>query len=95
MTVNDTTNSLSTKIIFGNNRKPQSEFNYRDLAKPVGSDQYNEYRCKFGEDYKFRVFDACGLPVYRDYVPGECYLMVGVFYHSSQAISLSMVSLRI
>ena len=34
-TVNDTTNSLSTKIIFGDNRKPQSEFQYRDLSKPV------------------------------------------------------------
>jgi hypothetical protein len=34
-TVNDTTNSLTTKIIFGNNRKPQSQFNYRDLSKPV------------------------------------------------------------
>ena len=34
-TVNDTTNSLTTKIIFGNNRKPQSEFMYRDLSKPV------------------------------------------------------------
>lgn len=32
---NDTTNSLTTKIIFGNNRKPQSQFNYRDLSKPV------------------------------------------------------------
>ena len=33
--VNDTTNSLTTKIIFGNNKKPQSQFNYRDLSKPV------------------------------------------------------------
>ena len=35
MTVNDTTNSLTTKIIFGNDRKPQDQFNYRDLSKPV------------------------------------------------------------
>ena len=35
MTVNDTTNSLTTKIIFGNNRKPQNEFHYRNLAEPV------------------------------------------------------------
>ena len=35
MTVNDTTNTLTTKIIFGNNRKPQNEFHYRDLSKPV------------------------------------------------------------
>ena len=35
MTVNDTTNSLSTRIIFGNNKKPQGEFCYRNLAEPV------------------------------------------------------------
>ncbi len=35
MTVNDTTNSLTTKIIFGKNKKPQSEFCYRDMSKPV------------------------------------------------------------
>lgn len=34
-TVNDTTNSLTTKIIFGRERKPQSAFNYRNLAEPV------------------------------------------------------------
>ena len=71
MTVNDTTNSLSTKIIFGNNKNPQSEFNYRNLAEPVSSDQYEEYKIKFGEDYNFRVFNNKGLPEYRDYIPGE------------------------
>ena len=35
MTVNDTTNSLTTKIIFGSNRNPQTQFNYRNLAEPV------------------------------------------------------------
>lgn len=35
MTVNDTTNTLTTRIIFGTNKKPQNEFNYRDLSKPV------------------------------------------------------------
>lgn len=34
-TVNDATNSLTTKIIFKNNRRPQNEFCYRDLSKPV------------------------------------------------------------
>ena len=42
-TVNDTTNSLTTKLIFGNNRKPQSEFNYRDLSKPVFHLDEEEY----------------------------------------------------
>ena len=69
--VNDTTNTLSTKIIFGNNRKPQSVFNYRDMSKPVGSNQYEEYREKFGPNYNFRVFDDHGIPQYRDYIPGE------------------------
>ena len=71
VTVNDTTNTLSKRIIFGNNKKPQSAFNYRFLADPVGSDQYDEYRRKFGPDYRFRVFNAEGLPEYRDYIPGE------------------------
>lgn len=35
LTVNDTTNTLTTRIIFGKERKPQSEFNYRNLAEPV------------------------------------------------------------
>lgn len=35
MTVNDTTNSLTTRIIFGKNRNPQDQFNYRNLGKPV------------------------------------------------------------
>lgn len=35
LTVNDTTNTLTTKIIFGNNKKPQSSFCYRNLAEPV------------------------------------------------------------
>lgn len=35
MTVNDTTNSLTTRVIFGKNRTPQNQFNYRNLALPV------------------------------------------------------------
>lgn len=37
LTVNDTTNTLTTRIIFGKNRTPQSQFNYRNLALPVRS----------------------------------------------------------
>lgn len=73
VSVNDTTNTLSTKIIFGSNRKPQSIFNYRDLSQPVSPDQYEEYREKFGPEYVFRVFDEHGLPLYRNFNPGETY----------------------
>ena len=73
VSVNDTTNTLSTKIIFGSNRKPQSVFNYRDLSQPVSPDQYEEYREKFGPEYVFRVFDEHGLPLYQNFNPGETY----------------------
>ena len=35
MSVNDTTNTLTTKIIFGNEKKPQNKFFYRNLAEPI------------------------------------------------------------
>ncbi len=35
LTVNDTTNTLTGRIIFDRERKPQSQFRWRDLAKPV------------------------------------------------------------
>jgi len=34
-TANDSTNSLTAKLIFGTNRSPQSVFYYRNLAEPV------------------------------------------------------------
>ena len=35
LTVNDTTNTLTQRFIFGNNKHPQNEFQYRNLADPV------------------------------------------------------------
>ena len=71
VTVNDTTNTLSKRIIFGNNKTPQGVFNWRDMSQPVGWERYDEYRRNFGNDYDFRVFDDEGLPLYRSYIPGE------------------------
>ena len=48
-TVNDSTNSLSTTIVFGSNRKPQNEFNYRDLSKPVQKKDLSEETYKYLE----------------------------------------------
>lgn len=57
MTVNDTTNSLTTRIIFGNNKKPQSQFNYRDMgAEPLPPD-----------DAGYTAFDD-GKPVFPGYI---------------------------
>ena len=60
MTVNDTTNSLTTKIIFGANRKPQDAFQYRDLAAP----------CKGKPYFPGYVYDA-GKSTYRGEEVGE------------------------
>lgn len=72
VSVNDTTNSLSEKIIFGSDRNTQVQFNYRDLSKPVPWTEYADYRRRFGEDYVFRVFDDKGLPTYEVYDGEGC-----------------------
>ena len=65
--VNDTTNQLSAKIIFGRDRNPKPQFNYRNLSEPVPYTRYEEYKRKFGENYEFHVWDENGLPTYRVY----------------------------
>lgn len=50
MTVNDTTNSLTTKIIFGNNKKPQ--LNYVDLSK-----EFPGYEFKKEWNEKTKTYD--------------------------------------
>ena len=45
LTVNHSTNTLTGKIIFGNNRKPQGAFCWRDMSEPVY--ELNEERIKF------------------------------------------------
>jgi len=73
MTPNDTSNTLSTRFIFGSNRKPNGAsgtvFNWRDLGKPVHYSKYEEL-CQKYERTDFRVFDEIGDPLYKAYVPG-------------------------
>lgn len=61
MTVNDTTNSLTTRIIFGKNRNPQSQFNYRDLGE-----LHDDDRVMYEFDAYTR-FDSKGRPVFPGY----------------------------
>ena len=71
LTVNDTTNSLTTRIIFGNNRKPQSQFNYRDMgdvSQIAGRHTITEDMIMydhFGDE--FTVFDEKGRPIFPGY----------------------------
>ena len=64
MSVNDTTNSLTTAIIFGNNRKPQDQFNYRDLGEISDNEVYQEYYVtddRPPEIKKKREIDVCNI----------------------------------
>ena len=68
MSVNDTTNSLTTRIIFGRERNPQSAFNYRfmgdttfDIPKP------NPRAEELGCDPEFTLFNAEGKPLFPGY----------------------------
>lgn len=61
MTVNDTTNTLTTKIIFGNDRKPQDQFNYRNMGEMTegakGHTVVDEYT----------IFDELRRPIFPGY----------------------------
>jgi hypothetical protein len=60
-TVNDTTNSLTTKIIFGNNKRPQDQFNYRDMGEVSDNDHIPE-----GFD-EYTRFNQDGKPIFPGY----------------------------
>ena len=72
MTVNDTTNSLTTRIIFGTNRNPQDQFNYRDMGdtsvahQPFTITKQGMVFASFGSD-DYTVFDDNDRPVFPGY----------------------------
>lgn len=67
MTVNDTTNSLTTRIIFGGNRKPQDQFNYRNMGD-VSQIYDAEADLPWKGDYdQFTAFDKKGRPIFPGY----------------------------
>ena len=72
MNTNSTTNSLTTKIIFEGDKKPQSQFNYRDMGKlegeiePVGNCE--KWECGVGDiDLDYAIFDKQHRPVFPGY----------------------------
>lgn len=80
LTVNDTTNTLTTRIIFGNNRKPQDQFNYRNMGEIDNDmiyqvlDEHGSIQCRNVDTtdleypYAYEVFDAKGRPYFPGYV---------------------------
>ena len=68
MTVNDTTNSLTTKIIFGNNRNPQSRFNYRNMGDTSEIDRKSKGGVIYDNfDDEYTVFNKDGKPIFPGY----------------------------
>ena len=68
MTPNATTNALTAKLIFGSERHPHGEFNYRDLSKPVThlDDDMLDYMAEIG--IKIPFDDKSLLPYFDGYV---------------------------
>ena len=60
MSVNDTTNSLTTRIIFGGDQNPQSQFNYRYMGDTGAVDIADS-------DDPFTAFDVKGRPIFPGY----------------------------
>lgn len=89
MSVNDTTNSLTTKIIFGNNKKPQSEFNYRDMSEvsyedyiPEGFDNYTRFNKQGQPIFPGYEYDQYkNKSIYREEDPSE-----GGYVYAEQGI---------
>lgn len=70
MTVNDTTNTLTTKIIFGGNKKPQDQFNYRDMGDTnqiYDPDRDLPFEMGPKEFDEFTAFDKKGRPIFPGY----------------------------
>jgi len=71
MTVNDTTNTLTARIIFGDNKKPQDQFNYRNMGEMTeGASRFtitedDVLYVEFGDEYT--VFDEKGRPIFPGY----------------------------
>lgn len=77
-TVNDTTNSLTTKIIFGNNKTPQSQFNYRNMGDIRNDETYYDingnpitsldiFDLANEENNIYEVFNKEGKPMFPGY----------------------------
>lgn len=66
MTVNDTTNTLTTRIIFGKDRKPQSKFNYRDMGH-FDKNPHKMIVPGMDCDWDYTVFDDSDRPIFPGY----------------------------
>ena len=69
-TVNDSTNNLTMKLIVGNERNPQGQFVYPDLAKEFPGYEFNPYGID-RDRYISKDVIISGKSIYKGYDPGE------------------------
>ena len=90
MTVNDTTNQLTTSIIFGDDPKPQVQFNYPDLTKKFpgysfrNGKSYFKHRIQIKGNWKDHV-----IIVGEDDDDKRVFFIDGVSYANSQVIAFN------
>ena len=63
LSVNSTTNQLTTKFIFGKDRKPQGKFKYRFMG--IDPEDAGNYKMIFDDEYS--LFNEEGKPVFKGY----------------------------
>lgn len=83
MTVNDTTNSLTTRIIVGDDKDPWSKYKYTDLSTIFPGYEYNPYGIDKGR-YKEGTKIIQGKSWYKGKDPGEGGYAIGypgIYYH--------------
>lgn len=66
LTVNDSTNSHTTRIIFGGNRHPQNEFNYRNMGD-MSQEKLMDISPDLSLDPAYTRFTAEGKPIFPGY----------------------------
>ena len=68
--MNSPTNSLTTRIIFGGNKRPQDQFNYRNMGDTTQiHDPNRDLPFTMGEPEfdEFTAFDKKGRPIFPGY----------------------------
>lgn len=87
--VNDSTTALTTKIVFGDNKNPQNEFNYRfmgdeeDISEYLFEDPWAAFNSKGQPVFKGYTYKK-GVSKYRDEEIGEggyVYAEPGIYYN--------------
>lgn len=90
MSVNDTTNQLTTRIIFGDDPNPQAQFNYPDLAKKFPGYSFRNGKSYFRHRIEIRgKWDSHVIIVGKEDDRKRVFFVDGVPYPNGQVIAFN------